>query len=149
MDSLFWLDFPVEACIGCCPEHFVIQILDLWNKCELFKPVWSDMFLSAHVSQSAQQHQFLLSSELRSLHTESKIFSCVFPFFYFSYSSSVPIKMHSTDAKMQKIEPDANFFLWRTNVSEAVFKRDWHNVRSYLFFNMQKFQTAMTFTLLL
>ncbi len=26
-------------------------------------------------------------------------------------SSSVPIKMHSTDAKMQKIEPDPNFFM--------------------------------------
>ncbi len=49
--------------------------------------------------------------------------------------------MHAMDAKTQKIEPDPNF-LWRTKVSEAVC-----NVRSYLFFNMRKFQTpcAMTF----
>ncbi len=32
-----------------------------------------------------------------------------FPFF--SYSSSFPIKMHATDAKTQKVEPDLNFFM--------------------------------------
>ncbi len=32
-------------------------------------------------------------------------------FSVFSYSSSFPIKMHATDAKTQKIEPDPNFFL--------------------------------------
>ncbi len=55
--------------------------------------------------------------------------------------------MHAIDAKMQKIEPDPNFF-WRTKVSEAVRKRDWHNVRSYLFFNVRKFRTqcAETFS---
>ncbi len=53
---------------------------------------------------------------------------------------SFPIKMHATDAKTQKIEPDPNFF-WRTKVSEAVCKRDWHNMRSYLFFNVRKFRT--------
>ncbi len=56
--------------------------------------------------------------------------------------------MHAMDAKTQKIETDP-IFLWRTKVSEAVCKRDWHNVRSYLFFNVQKFwtQCAMAFTL--
>ncbi len=34
-------------------------------------------------------------------------------------------------------------FLWRTKVSEAVCKRDWHNVRSYLFFSVRKFQTRI------
>ncbi len=55
--------------------------------------------------------------------------------------------MHAMDAKMQKIEPDLNFF-WRTKVSEAVCKRDCHNVRSYLFFNVRKFRTqcAETFS---
>ncbi len=43
--------------------------------------------------------------------------------------------MHATDAKTQKIEPDPILFWW-TKVSEAVCKRDWHNVRSYLFFNI-------------
>ncbi len=58
--------------------------------------------------------------------------------------------MHATDAKTQKIKPDPNFF-WRTKVSEAVCKRDWHNERSYLFFNVWKFRTqcAETFTVLL
>ncbi len=41
--------------------------------------------------------------------------------------------MHATDAKTQKIEPDPNFFM-TDKISEAVCKRDWHNVRSYLFF---------------
>ncbi len=61
---------------------------------------------------------------LRSLHTESEIFICVFSLFFllFSYSSSFPIKMLATDAKTQKIEPDPNF-LRRTKVSEAVCKR--------------------------
>ncbi len=45
--------------------------------------------------------------------------------------------MFATDAKTPKIEPDLNF-LWRMKVLEAVCKRDWHNMRSYLFFNVQK-----------
>ncbi len=63
------------------------------------------------------------------MHIESEIFSCVFPFFRIPH----PIQMHTTDAKTQKIKPDPNFF-WRTKISEAVCKRDWQNVRSYLFF---------------
>ncbi len=51
--------------------------------------------------------------------------------------------MHATDAKKQKIKRDPNFF-WRMKVSEAAYKRDWHNVRSYLFFNMRKFQTKIS-----
>ncbi len=43
---------------------------------------------------------------LRSLHTESEIFACVFLF-----SSSFPIQMHATDAKTQKIETDPKFFM--------------------------------------
>ncbi len=31
--------------------------------------------------------------------------------------------------------------LWWTKVSEAVFKRDWHKARSYLFVKVQKFRT--------
>ncbi len=46
--------------------------------------------------------------DLRSLHTESEIFTYVLLFF--SYSSSFPIKMNATDAKPQKIEPDSIFF---------------------------------------
>ncbi len=64
-------------------------------------------------------------------------------FSVFSYSPSFPIKMHATDAKTQKIEPDPNFF-WRTKVSEAVSKRVWHNVRSYLFFNVREFWTKIS-----
>ncbi len=42
-------------------------------------------------------------------------------FSIFSYSPSFPIKMHATDVKMQKIEPDPNFF-WQTKVLEAVVR---------------------------
>ncbi len=54
--------------------------------------------------------------------------------------------MHATDAKTQKIEPDPNF-LWRMKVLEAVCKRDWHNVRSYLFFYVREFQTQCAMAL--
>ncbi len=74
---------------------------------------------------------------LRPLHT---VWNFRMRFSIFSYSPSFPIKMHATDAKTQKIEPDPKFF-WRTKVSEAVCKRDWHNVRSYLFFYVRKFRT--------
>ncbi len=53
--------------------------------------------------------------------------------------------MLATDAKTQKIEPDLNF-LWRMKVSEAVCKRDWHNMRSYLFFNVWIFGTQCAMT---
>ncbi len=56
-------------------------------------------------------------SSLKSLHTESENFACIF--FSFSYLSSLPIKMHATDAKTQKIEPDPNF-LWWTKFSDSV-----------------------------
>ncbi len=67
--------------------------------------------------------------------------------FFFLYSSSFPNKMLATDAKTQKIEPDPIFFFITTKASEAVCKCDWHNVRSDLFFNGQKFRTpcGMTF----
>ncbi len=42
--------------------------------------------------------------------------------------------------RMQKTNP-IWIFLWQTKVSEAVCKRDWHNVRSYLFFNLRTFRT--------
>ncbi len=38
----------------------------------------------------------------------------------------------------------SNLFFWWTKVSEAVCKRDWHNMRSYLFFNVRKFQTKIS-----
>ncbi len=38
-----------------------------------------------------------------------------------SYSPSLPIKMHATDVKTQKIKSDLNFFGW-TKVSEAVYR---------------------------
>ncbi len=38
----------------------------------------------------------------------------------------------------------SNFFFWWTKVSEAVCKRDWHNMRSYLFFNVRKFRTEIS-----
>ncbi len=49
--------------------------------------------------------------------------------------------------KRKKSNP-IRIFLWRMKISEAVCKRDWHNVRSYLFFNVQKIwtQCAMAFS---
>ncbi len=49
---------------------------------------------------------------------EYNIFASVF-----SCTSSFPIQMHATDAKMQKIEPDSNCFM-TDKVSKAVCKHD-------------------------
>ncbi len=49
--------------------------------------------------------------------------------------------------KLKKSKP-INFFYDGLKISEAVCKRDWHNVRSYYFPTCEKFRTrcAMTFT---
>ncbi len=41
--------------------------------------------------------------------------------------------MYATDAKTQKIEPDPNFFMMDES-SEAVCKRDWHNIEVVFIF---------------
>ncbi len=63
-----------------------------------------------------------VSLRLRSLHTDSEIFACVF-----LDSSSFPIKMLAMDMKMQKIEPDP-FFLLRTNFDGQKFRKQCVNV---------------------
>ncbi len=70
-----------------------------------------------------------------------------FYFYFFIFVILSYIKMLPTDAKTQKIKPDQIFFFWRMKVSEAVCKRDWLNVRSYLFFNVWKFRTQCAMTL--
>ncbi len=52
--------------------------------------------------------------------------------------SSFPIKMLATDAKMQKIEPDPNFFMMDESFRDSV------TVSTYLFFNVQKYQTRIS-----
>ncbi len=54
-----------------------------------------------------------LNSEVRSLHTEVRNF-CM-PFFVFDITHAL-----STDAKMQKIEPDPKKMLWQTKILEVV-----------------------------
>ncbi len=51
--------------------------------------------------------------------------------------------------KMQEIKPDKNNFFGRKKVSEAECKRDWHNVRSYLFFHVRQFQTQCAMALII
>ncbi len=43
----------------------------------------------------------------------------------------------------KQLEPDPIFWGDR-KISEAVCKRDWHNVRSYLFFNVRTFRTKIS-----
>ncbi len=117
----------------------MFMMSNMLQKWFFFKCINVSMYLLHTIDKT---HQVRIWIDLRSLHTESEIFACVFLFF--SYSSSFPIKMLATDPKPQKIEPDPNFFLWRMNVSEAVCKHDWHNVRSYLLFKVQKFQTTIS-----
>ncbi len=65
------------------------------------------------------------------------------------WTVKTPLKMLATDAKNEKKKnrTRSEFFLWRTKISEAVCKRDWDNVRSYLFFNERKFQTKNSYLL--
>ncbi len=111
-----------------------ISIMFFWYSCVFF----------GHLSW-----HYLVNSNVqckRSLYTESEIVACVF----FRFSYSFPIKMHATDAKRRKSNL-IRFFLWQTNVSEAVCKRDCHNVRSYLFLTCEyfgrKFRTQCAMTL--
>ncbi len=54
--------------------------------------------------------------------------------------------MLAMDAKhATKIEPDFDSAVCKLfTISEAVCKRDWQNVRSYLFFNMQTFRMKIS-----
>ncbi len=64
---------------------------------------------------------------LRSLHTKSEIFACVFRI------------RHPFQSKCMQKRRKSNLnriFLWGTKVSEALCKRGWHNMRSYTFFFM-------------
>ncbi len=45
--------------------------------------------------------------------------------------------------KTQKLALDPNF-LWWTKISEVMCTHDWHNVRSYLFFNVRTFWTKIS-----
>ncbi len=49
--------------------------------------------------------------------------------------------------KKQKSEPDLIFLYDGSKASGAVCKPDWHNVRSYLFFYVWKFQTQCAMTI--
>ncbi len=74
------------------------------------------------------------------MQTETENCAWVFPFYFHICH---PLKRRKSNL--------IQIFLWWTKVSEAVCKRDWHNMRWYLFFYVQKFQTKscaiMTLTL--
>ncbi len=73
-----------------------------------------------------------------------EIFACVFLFFVFLILSYQNACYGCENAENRTW---SEFFLWRTKVSEAVCKCDWHNVRSNLFFNVWKFRTRCAMTL--
>ncbi len=68
-------------------------------------------------------------------------------FWILAFASTVALSCQNTSQnachgceKCKKSNPIRIFF-WRTKISEAVCKRDWHNVRSYLFFNVRNVRT--------
>ncbi len=61
----------------------------------------------------------------------------------FIFGWTVPFNDHISYSKKGSIKPYSNF-LWQKKVSEAVCKHDWHNVRSYLIFNVWKFLTRIS-----
>ncbi len=78
--------------------------------------------------------------------TESEIFACVFPFFHIPHPFLSKCMLRMRKRRKSNL---IRIYFWRTKVSEAVCKCDWHNVRSYLFFNVRKFQTQCAVTLML
>ncbi len=79
------------------------------------------------------EHRKILSSLFTLSYAE--IFICVFSYVILSYQNAC----YGCENTENWTWSDIFLFLWWTKVSEAVCKRDWHNVRSYLFFNMHKF----------
>ncbi len=59
------------------------------------------------------------------------------------WTVKTPLKMLATAAKNTKNQTRSDFFLWWTKIPDEVCKRDWYNVRSYLFFNMWTFRTSI------
>ncbi len=96
-------------------KHFLMlsmfkTIAQLYILCKLVKHLHSKVYDKGHCTLSPK---------------------CSYAFF--SYWSSLPIKMLATDAKTQKIEPDLNCFYWQMKVLEAVCKRDWQREVVFIF----------------
>ncbi len=74
------------------------------------------------------------------------------PFWIFACTVALNCQNTSQNAcygyeKRKKSNPIRIFLCW-TKIFEAVCKRDWHKVRSYLFFNVLNFRTQCAMTLL-
>ncbi len=78
-----------------------------------------------------------LEVDLRSLHTESEIYLGILLFLIFLF-----LILSYQNARCENAENQtwSTFFWWWTKVLEAVCKRNWQIVRSYLFFNMRTFR---------
>ncbi len=76
------------------------------------------------------------------------------PFWILAFASTVALNCQNTSQNVchgcekRKKSNTIRIFLWRTKISEAVCKRDWHNVRSYLFFNVRKIRTQCAMALM-
>ncbi len=75
------------------------------------------------------------------------------PFWILAFACTVALNCQNTSQnachgceKRIKSNP-IRISLWQTKISEAVCKRDWHNVRSYLFFNVRNFRTQCAMAL--
>ncbi len=62
------------------------------------------------MNQSKKAHKLVLNS-IVNMQIDKVIETFVCVFFFFSYSSSFPIKMFATNAKMQKNKPYPNFYI--------------------------------------
>ncbi len=80
---------------------------------------------------------------LRSLHTESEIFAFIFSVFFVFLILSYQNACYGCEDPENRTWSE--IFLWWTNVSEAVCKHYWHNVRSNVYFNMRKFRMIVMF----
>jgi len=77
----------------------------------------------------------VLAQWVRRFHIVFRIFHICHPFL-----SKCLLRMW----KCRKLNVIRFLFLWWIKVSEAVCKRDWYNIRSYLFFNVPKILTKIS-----
>ncbi len=72
------------------------------------------------------------------------------PFWILAFACTVALNCQNTSqnachgCEKRKNSHSIRIFLWWTKISEVMCKHDWHNVRSYLFFNVRTFWTKIS-----
>ncbi len=125
--SLYYSTVPVY-----CIVYSISFISTYISKLIDIKSSW--IKIKCEACKSKSNHEIRLNLSLKgSLHTESEFF-----IFVILSNQNACYGCENAENRSKQF-----FVLWCTNVSEAACKRDWHDVKSYLFFNVTR--CAMAF----